>query len=1181
MIGNIIPADLLDLSTPSVIEVVESLLNKYERSEIYTWLGTNILISINPKSACPQNYSCDNWNDFNEIPDCWRKPHVFSMAEECLYQLSSTQNNQSIIITGTSGSGKTEATKHILRYLTYKSSIKRQKQIAKVETYIEHTLIQSNPVLEALGNAQTQFNENSSRFGKYIRLLYDRNQILVAAKLQIYLLEKPRAVFTSQTLFSSFHVFRWFLESLSKEDQIQFGLIGCHYLVNDNDGPDDLVLQKSHSNWSCLIEAFRSLNIKDEKLLEFYKLLSVILLLNSVHFISSESCVNIDVSQINSSCLPSKSPCHSSKLNDQNYRHQHQERQYSDDPASLATISNDDIQKITMAGKLLGIPDGELLHSFPQQFITRLVQAGSNSHQSRRVTTYKCACTVSQAREQRDCFVKALYNSLFHFMVELINKQLNFDNTEGVFNELGILDLFGFECLDVNSFEQYCINYANERLHQTFMRIAVTNAWVELEEEGLSFQSVDNLLPTDTITTANVTNTINMNITDRNIDEYKPRLDSSLEKCYNTHTVKAIETNANLLEEVCLLNRVHNVNSSMKLSSTISSNQLLDPRELDWINKMQSVFTTPNCSICLYDDQIVRSPRMTNTKKHTQPTSCHVINKQTTSKPSPSKFKTYSKSACDRFIVKHYGGSVTYSVSGFVTKNLDRLPVHLLTWVKDSCTTTLDGDNNNPPTTNNNNNNLIYLILSHALDTIMNNNSKHQMKSSAQIRSPLRQINIINDNQINNSSCKQLNSSIVNNISGDDQHNVNNSISPTNNRLNANNTRRLNTVFGNFKSSVDQLLDCLSCHNLFFIRCIRPDLPSGINCSTINSLSIIDRNYVQDQLLTSGLLAALEVLRSTYYAKYTYKEFISQYRVFWQLNPHPPANQLMETEFSLLNSWYLKLIQLTRSTSKRTQLKLRRETSESTIQQQQQFVLIMLTLGLNIIPINCYYETSVLNKENLDISKQISIQFPIIHQFGRTCIHLTKSQFQHLITLKEFMLNRNVKVIQRFLKRCLRYKAAACRIQHWWRKILNYRKNISYDQLHSINLVSSLSNNDIINNTTNQPDNKYTLNSNIPTIETTQLKEEKTVQSTSPLLSSSSRSRSSSPTFIIESVDHWPTYQQHILSRRYLPIRNDHHYHHNLIKKQSILLNYLIPYSHKNHILKFFETIKQPIQGCC
>ncbi|CAH8501154.1 unnamed protein product [Schistosoma rodhaini] len=1172
MTGNIIPADLLDLSTPSVSEVVQSLINKYERSEIYTWLGTNILLSINPKSVCPQNYSCDNWDDFNEITDCWRKPHVFSMAEECLYQLSSTQNNQSIIITGTSGSGKTEATKHILHYLTYKSSIKRQKQIAKVETFIEHTLIQSNPVLEALGNAQTQFNENSSRFGKYIRLLYDRNQILVAAKLQIYLLEKPRAVFTSQTLFSSFHVFRWFLESLSKKDQIQFGLIDCHYLVHDNDY-DDLMVQKSHSNWSSLLQAFQALNIKDEKLFEFYKLLSVILLLNSVHFISMESCVNIDLHQINSSYLPSNSLCHSSKLNNQqNYHHRHQERQYSDDPAGLASISCDDIQKITMAGKLLGIPDGELLHSFPQQFLTRLVQAGSNSHQSKRMTTYKCACTVSQAREQRDCFVKSLYNSLFHFMVDLINNQLNFDNTEGVVSELGILDLFGFECLDVNSFEQYCINYANERLHQTFMRIAVTNAWVELEEEGLSLQSVNNLLPTDTTTTAaSVTNTI---------DEYKPRLDLSLEKCYNTHTVKAIETNANLLEEVCLLNRVHNVNSSMKLSSTVSSsNQLLDPRELDWIDKIKSVFTTPNCSICLYDDQIVRSPRMTNPKKHTQSTSCHVINKQTISKSSPSTFKTCSKSPCDRFIVKHYGGSVTYSVSGFVTKNLDRLPVHLLTWVKDSCTTTLDG-NNSPTITNHNNSSssLIYLILNHALDTIM----KHQMKSSAQIRSPLRQINN-NDNQMDHNSYRKLNSSIVNNNSGYDQHNVNNSISPTNNRLNANNTRRLNTVFGNFKSSVDQLLDCLNNHNLYFIRCIRPDLPSGMNCTTINSLSIIDRNYIQDQLLNSGLLAALEVLRSTYYAKYTYKEFINQYRVFWQLNPHPPANQLMETEFSLLNSWYLKLIQLNRSTSKRTQLKLRRETSESTIQQQQQFVLIMLTLGLNLIPINSCCEISVLNKDNSGISNQIAVEFPIIHQFGRTCIHLTKSQFQHLTTLKEFMLNRNVKVIQRFFKRCLKHKVATCRIQHWWRKILNYRKIVSSHPLHSINLVSSLSND---NDTIDRPDNEYTLNSschslpeissNLPTIIKTQSEEaKKTVQSllSSPPSPPPPTLPSSGESF----NNNWPTYQHHILSRRCLPIINYHH-NNNLSNKQSVVLNYLIPYSHKNHILKFFETI-EPVKG--
>ncbi|TNN12569.1 Myosin IA heavy chain isoform 1 [Schistosoma japonicum] len=768
------------------------------------------------------------------------------MTEECLHQLASAKNDQSIIITGTSGSGKTEATKHILHYLTYKSSVKRQKQIAKTETRIEHTLMQSNPVLEALGNAQTQFNENSSRFGKYIRLLYDRNQILVGAKLQIYLLEKPRAVFTSQSLSSSFHVFRWFLESLSKGDQVQYGLTDCHYLLTNGDHDNSYgdEQQKSHFNWSCLLQAFQLLNIGDKQLREFCTLLSVILLLNSVQFFSStDVIVNVDLNQTN--VLHSSDLTHHS--NDQENQ---QQQQYLEDPAGLATISSSDKHKILVAGKLLGIPDGEVLQSFPQQFLTRVVQAGSNSQQSKRMTTYTSSCTVTQAREQRDCFVKALYNSLFHFMVDLINQQLNVENPEGVVNELGILDLFGFECFDVNSFEQYCINYANERLHETFMRIAVITGWSELEEEGLLYtQSIDNSFSTIT------SNTINT--TDKTTNEYRRQLDLSLKKCYNTLTVKAIETNANLLEEACLLNRLHNVSAS-KLSSSIvsSNNHLLDPRELDWINKMQSMFTNSSSnSICLYDDNFIRSPF---TKK-TQSTSCSGVKKQqSTSLLSPSKFKPYSKPTYDdRFIVKHYGGTVVYFVSGFVAKNLDRLPVHLLTWVKESCTT--DDDHHH--------NGLIYSILSNAVYTVTNTPSS-QSKNSACIRSPLQQISTNSNNLVNNSSCTYRNSPAVNSPSG--QFAVNYSVSHTSHRLNTtNNTRRLNTVFGNFKSSLDQLLDCLTCHNLFFIRCIRPNSPSRSNCQlTGNTLPLIDPGYLEEQLVNSGLLTALDALRSTYYAKY-------------------------------------------------------------------------------------------------------------------------------------------------------------------------------------------------------------------------------------------------------------------------------------------------------------------------
>ncbi|CAH8492913.1 unnamed protein product [Heterobilharzia americana] len=600
-------------------------------------------------------------------------------------------------------------------------------------------------------------------------------------------------------------------------------------------------------------------------------------------------------------------------------------------------------------------------------------------------------------------------------MVDEINKQLNFEDPEGPFYELGILDLFGFECLNENSFEQYCINYANERLHQTFIRIAITTAYDELEAEGLSIYPMINS-DEDSLDNMKHDNTM----------KNKQQLNCSIKLCDNTLTLKAIEVNANLLEEVCLLNRVHNVNSSKLLSSTGSLSQL-DPREIDWISKIQSAFTTPNCSIHLYDNGCIQSP-CCNAKKI--PLSSSRVGKQLTSTTSGCR----PIAIYDHFLVKHYGGPVVYSVSGFVAKNLDRIPVQLLTWIKEeSCLAEYDTDN------------LIYLVLCNAMDTANQmgvTTTSYQSETPVKIRSALQQINNHIDNSPRTPMCNSL---VVNNASE-------NSISPTNRRIN---TRRLNTVFGNFKSSLDHLLDVLNCHNLFFIRCIRPDSPSR-NChQSINCL--IDSDYVKDQLVNSGLLAALEVLRSTYYAKFTYEEFISEYRVFWHLNPYPPTDQLLESEFCLLNSWYLKLIQLPRSTSKRTPLTLRRQTSESTIQQQQQFVLILLMLGLNLSSISSKtipIDNNLYSIENDENPNPIYSAFPIIYQFGRTRIHLTKSQYQHLTKLRYFMLNRNAKVIQLFFKRCLRHKAAK-RIQHWWRKLLANRE-LMVDKSNPVCTVHSL-----------------------------------------------------------------------------------------------------------------------------
>nr|CAH8838086.1 unnamed protein product [Trichobilharzia regenti] len=1239
MAGSSKLADLLDLSTPSVSEVIQSLLNKYENSEIYTWLGRSILLSINPKYTSAQNYSCDNVNEFTEVSSyCWRKPHVFSVAEECLCQLARTGHNQSIIITGTSGSGKTEATKHILHYLAHKSSVKRRKQIAKTETHIENTILQSNPVLEALGNAQTQFNENSSRFGKYIRLIYDRNQILVGAKLQIYLLEKPRALFTPKSLHASFHIFRWFLESLSEEDRVQFCLNDCQYPrrqdYGDAENAEACKQSINDSNWSRLLEAFSSINIKDEKLHQFYKLLTVILLLNSVHFYSSGPVVNIDLNQ--GSTDPQ---IHSPQSSDS------QQSQYFDDPAGIAVLTSDDIHKIKIAGKLLGIREGDALDHFPQQFLTRLVQAGgstssTSSQRSRRMTTYRCACTVTQAREQHNCFIKALYSSLFHFMVDSINKQLNSEDPDGPLNELGILDLFGFECLTVNSFEQYCINYANERLHQTFMRLAVTTAYEELDAEGLSDYPpppppppLPPPPPHVSSSSSSSSSTLSRRIVHENTVEHKHRLDSSLALCEsNILTLKDIEMNANLLEEVCLLNRVHSVNP-LKLSSSSSSSSNpplshLDPREIDWINKIQTVFNAPNCSIHLYDNKYIRSP-CTIAKKTLQSISSspslssspRLIKRNPTLISSPSHssslLKNYPKADCDHFIVKHYGGLVSYSISGFVAKNLDRIPIHLLTWVKEEAFPLSAYDSEN----------LIQVIINSAVETAnqginsssistpfnssssapipplssSSSSSLHSESPAKVVRSPLKQIHIHTNNN--------------------DIHGTKKLASPTNRRIN---TRRLNTVFGNFKSSLDQLLDVITSHNLFFIRCIRPDIPSeNVVGQRITSPSLspsyppsppsIDADYVKDQLVNSGVLAALEVLRSTYYARYAYDEFISEYRIFWQLTPNPPpASRLLESDLQLLNSWYLKLTHLPRSTVKRAPLnKLSRETSESSIQQQQQqFVLSLLTLGLNLSSVKPHKKSTIVNttsttnhnNSSMYSSHQIFSTFPIIYQFGRTRIHLTKCQFQHLINLKQFMLSMKAKVIQRFFKRYLKRKLAAKRIQRWWRRVLANRQFAleQYSTALAIPLCNESHNTDGGDDDDDDECDKDSLfdDNSTDDIQSTVLSSQGTageqeIQEAEII----GHPTSSSPCLysVPESID-LPTRQRHIISRRYLPrsTSNRHHYpsettfysqYNNTttmnvssrdrhFKKQSNLLNYLIPFCYKSHFLKFYETLE-------
>ncbi|CAH8820417.1 unnamed protein product, partial [Trichobilharzia szidati] len=242
---------------------------------------------------------------------------------------------------------------------------------------------------------------------------------------------------------------------------------------------------------------------------------------------------------------------------------------------------------------------------------------------------------------------------------------------------------------------------------------------------------------------------------------------------------------------------------------------------------------------------------------------------------------------------------------------------------------------------------------------------------------------------------------------------------------------------------------------------------------------------------------------------------------------------------------------------------------ESTTQQkQQQFVLILLTLGLNLSSVKQHKKSTIVNantttnhgNSSINSSHQIFSSFPIIYQFGRTRIHLTKCQFQHLIKLKQFMLNMKAKVIQRFFKRCLKRKLAAKRIQRWWRSVLANRQ-LALEQ--------------------------YSTALPIPLLGEQEIQEVEI-----------NRHPTSSPCLhtVSESID-LPTRREHIISRRYLPRSTSNRHHPNNsettfysqynntttmngsssyrnLKKQSNLLNYLIPFCYKSHFLRFYETLE-------
>lgn len=323
--------------------------------------------------------------------------------------------NQTVVVSGESGAGKTVSAKYIMRYFATRESPdkpgSRSKKGSEAMSKTEEAILATNPIMEAFGNAKTTRNDNSSRFGKYIEIMFDKGTNIIGAKIRTYLLERSRLVF--QPLKErNYHIFYQLVAGVSDKERQELGLLPIEqfeYLNQGNtptiDGVDD------KAEFVATKQSLKTIGVSDANQAEIFKLLAGLLHLGNVKIGASR----------NDSVLSATEPA------------------------------------LVKACSILGIDAAEFAKWIvKKQLITRGEKITSN-------------LTQAQAIVVRDSVAKFIYSSLFDWLVEIINRSLA---TEEVLNRvssfIGVLDIYGFEHFAKNSFEQFCINYANEKLQQEF-----------------------------------------------------------------------------------------------------------------------------------------------------------------------------------------------------------------------------------------------------------------------------------------------------------------------------------------------------------------------------------------------------------------------------------------------------------------------------------------------------------------------------------------------------------------------------------------------------------------------------------------------------------------------------------------------------------------------------------------
>ncbi|XP_041650905.1 unconventional myosin-IXAa-like isoform X10 [Cheilinus undulatus] len=444
--GSDPPSDLCTLPELTERTLLESLRARFRQEKIYTYVGS-ILIVINPFQFLPiYNPKYVKLYDNHALGKL--EPHIYAVADVAYHAMLQRRKNQCIVISGESGSGKTQSTNFLIHHLTALS----QKGFA---SGVEQIILGAGPVLEAFGNAKTAHNNNSSRFGKFIQVNYQESGTVRGAYVEKYLLEKSRLVYQEHNE-RNYHVFYYLLAGASEEERKSFHLLKpeeYHYL--------NQMTKKSHKlHWDNYYESdLDCFTVEGEDLKHDFERLQ--LAMEMVGFLPT---TRKQIFSLLSAIL---------HLGNIRYK----KKTYRDDSID---ICNPEV--LPIVSELLEVKEEMLLEALTTR---KTVTVGE-----RLIVPYKLA----EAGTVRDSMAKSLYSALFDWIVfrtnhALLNNKDLEDNSKIL--SIGVLDIFGFEDYENNSFEQFCINFANERLQHYFNQHIFKLEQEEYRAEGITWHNID------------------------------------------------------------------------------------------------------------------------------------------------------------------------------------------------------------------------------------------------------------------------------------------------------------------------------------------------------------------------------------------------------------------------------------------------------------------------------------------------------------------------------------------------------------------------------------------------------------------------------------------------------------------------------------------------------------------